>query len=183
MAIANVCVFLGSAVGEIPRHREVTRELGEQLARRGWGVVYGGASVGLMGELADAALAAGGAVTGIIPADMVNRELAHPRLTRLEVVGSMAERKDRMFALSDAFITLPGGFGTLDELFEALTAALLGYHQKPIVLVDCDGYFAHLVRFVDDAVAAGFVRPAYRALLHVVTSPRDAIDFLATRAG
>ncbi len=178
MAVASVCVFLGSARGE-PGHVAATRALGDGLARRGWTLVYGGASVGLMGELADAALAAGGVVTGVIPAEMVDREIAHRGLAHLEVVRSMAERKDRMFTLADAFVTMPGGFGTLDELFEAVTAALLGYHRKPIVLVDLDGYFGALLRFIDDAVRAGFIRPEYRALLQVVDTPAEALALLA----
>ncbi|HVK78035.1 MAG TPA: TIGR00730 family Rossman fold protein [Kofleriaceae bacterium] len=181
MAITSVCVFLGSARGHGPAAITAARALGAGLAGRGWTLIYGGASVGLMGELAEAALAAGGEVTGVMPIEMADREIAHRGLTRLDVVASMAERKDRMFALADAFVTLPGGYGTLDELFEALTGALLGYHHKPIVLVDLDGYFAGLLRFLDDAMVAGFLRPEYRALLEVVPTPEAALELLARR--
>lgn len=182
MPISSVCVFLGSARGADPTLTEAARELGAGIARRGWTLVYGGASVGLMGELADAALGAGGQVVGVIPGDMRERELAHQGLTRLEVVSSMAERKERMFAAADAFVTLPGGFGTLDELFEALTLALLGHHVRPCVLVDLGGYYRHLLAFLDGAVAAGLLRPAHRALLEVVADPTAAIVALGARA-
>jgi len=173
--------FLGPAQGRDRARAAAVRDLGGAIAARGWTLVYGGASVGLMGELADAALAAGGAVTGVMPADMTVRELAHKRLTKLEVVRDMAERKQRMFAAADAFITMPGGFGTLDELFEALTAALLGHHVRPNVLVDLDGYYRHLLAFLDHAVTAGLIRPAHRALLEVVADPTAAVELLGAR--
>ncbi|MBZ0230883.1 MAG: TIGR00730 family Rossman fold protein [Deltaproteobacteria bacterium] len=181
MPISSVCVFLGSSRGTDAALTVATQELGRAIARRGWTLVYGGASVGLMGVLADAALAAGGQVHGVIPGEMMDREIAHARLTRLDIVGSMAQRKEVMFAASDAFITLPGGFGTLDELFEALTGALLGYHARPCVLVDLNGYYADLVRFLDSAVAWGLLKPQYRALLEVVDTPENAVSLLATR--
>jgi hypothetical protein len=134
-----------------------------------------------MGVLADAALAAGGAVTGVMPRSMVDREIAHRGLTTLDIVESMAERKDRMFSACDAFITMPGGFGTLDELFEALTGALLGYHSRRNVLVDLDGYYTPLLAFLDGAVTAGLLRPQHRALLEVVATPTAAIELLAAR--
>ena len=130
MPISSVCVFLGSSRGKDATLVTAAEELGRGIAQKGWTLVYGGASVGMMGVLADAALGAGGKVHGVIPGDMMEREIAHQRLSRLDVVGSMAQRKELMFAASDAFITLPGGFGTLDELFEALTGALLGYHSR-----------------------------------------------------
>lgn len=179
MAISSVCVFLGSASGNDPALADAVRTLGGAIAARGWTLVYGGASVGLMGVLADAALAAGGRVTGVIPASMVDREIAHRGLTTLEVVGSMAERKAVMFDASDAFITMPGGFGTLDELFEALTGALLGHYAHRNVLVDLGGYYAHLLAFLDGAVAAGLLRPQHRALLEVVRDPTAAVALLA----
>jgi len=180
MAISSVCVFLGSSAGNDPSLADAVRVLGGAIAARGWTLVYGGASVGLMGVLADAALAAGGRVTGVMPASMVDREIAHRGLTTLEVVGSMAERKDRMFSASDAFITMPGGYGTLDELFEALTGALLGYHARRNVLVDLGGYYRPLLEFLDGAVAAGLLRPQHRALLEVVGDPTAAVNLLAT---
>jgi len=181
MTISSVCVLLGSARGTDAALTIATQELGRAIAQRGWTLVYGGASVGLMGVLADAAIAAGGQVHGVIPAEMMEREIAHPKLTRLDIVSSMAQRKEVMFAASDAFITLPGGFGTLDELFEALTGALLGYHARPCVLVDLGGYYRDLVRFLDGAVGWGLLRPQYRALLEVVGTPADAVNLLADR--
>jgi uncharacterized protein (TIGR00730 family) len=181
MPISSVCVFLGSSRGNDATLTSAAEELGRAIAARGWTLVYGGASVGLMGTLADAALAAGGAVHGVIPAEMMEREIAHQGLTRMDIVGSMAERKDLMFTASDAFITLPGGYGTLDELFEALTGALLGYHERPCVLVDLGGYYTHLLRFLDGAVDAGLLRPHHRALLEVVSDPVSAVNLLANR--
>jgi uncharacterized protein (TIGR00730 family) len=181
MPLSSVCVFLGSSRGHGEAFATAAEQLGRAIAEQGWTLVYGGASVGLMGVLADAALAAGGQVHGVIPVEMMNREIANPRLTRLDVVESMAERKAVMFTASDAFITLPGGFGTLDELFEALTAALLGYSSRPCVLVDLGGYYRDLIRFVDGGVAAGLIRPQYRALLEVVEDPLSAVKLLANR--
>lgn len=179
MTRRRVTAFLASAPGHLPGPADAARALGAGLAARGWGLVYGGAGVGLMRTLADAALAGGGEVLGVMPRDMVERELAHQGLTALEIVESMHERKARMFALADAFVTLPGGFGTLDELFEALTDGLLGHHAKPVILVDLDGYYRKLVEFLDDAVAAGLLRPAHRALLRVVPDVDAALAALA----
>lgn len=182
MPIRSVCVFLGSSRGTDATLTLAAEELGRAIAARGWTLVYGGASVGLMGVLADAALAAGGRVHGVIPGEMLEREIAHQGLSRLDIVGSMAERKDLMFKACDAFITLPGGFGTLDELFEALTAALLGYSERPCVLVDLGGYYRDLIRFLDGAVEAGLIRPHHRQLLEVVSDPASAVNLLANRA-
>jgi uncharacterized protein (TIGR00730 family) len=179
MPISSVCVFLGSSRGKDATLVTAAEELGRGIAEKGWTLVYGGASVGLMGILADAALGAGGKVHGVIPGDMMEREIAHARLSRLDVVGSMAQRKEIMFAASDAFITLPGGFGTLDELFEALTGALLGYHSRPNVLVDLGGYYRDLIKFLDGAVDAGLLRPQHRELLRVVDSPASALTLLS----
>lgn len=178
----RITAFLASAPGGRPAPTAAAIALGDGLARRGWGLVYGGAGVGLMATLADAALAAGGEVIGVIPTDMVERELAHRGLSRLDVVVSMAARKQRMFELADGFVTLPGGFGTLDELFEAVTAGLLGHHAKPIVLVDLEGYYRKLIEFVDGAVEAGLIRPAHRALLRVVPDVESALDAVAPPA-
>jgi uncharacterized protein (TIGR00730 family) len=175
----RVCVYCGSSPGNRPDYADLARELGRTLAARGLGLVYGGGHVGLMGTLADAVLAAGGEVTGIIPQRLVDAEVAHHGLTSLEIVGSMHERKARMAELADAFIALPGGFGTLDELFEILTWAQLGLHGKPCGLIDFDGYYAPLVTWADSAVRAGFVRPAHRKLLMVDTDIARLLDRLA----
>jgi uncharacterized protein (TIGR00730 family) len=165
--VHRLCIFTGSRDGTTPRYLAAAREAGEAIARRGWGVVYGGASVGLMGAVADAALAAGGEVQGVIPESMVTRELAHPRLSALHVTASMHERKARMHTLSDAFLALPGGFGTLDETFEAITWAQLGIHRKPIGLLDVDGFWQPLLRWIERAVRDGFVPAPHAAALHV----------------
>jgi uncharacterized protein (TIGR00730 family) len=155
----SVCVFCGARPGSDPRFLEIARRAGALLAACGATVVYGGGSVGMMGALADAALAEGGEVLGVIPAVLMNREVGHRGLTQLEVVADMQVRKQRMIALSDAFLTLPGGLGTLDELFEVLTLRQLGEHAKPIVAVSDAGYFdalaASLQGFVDHGLAAG----------------------------
>ncbi|HEY8428354.1 MAG TPA: TIGR00730 family Rossman fold protein [Sandaracinaceae bacterium] len=163
--MARLCVFCGSSPGRRPAYLEAARALGRTLAERGHGLVFGGASIGLMGAVADAALAAGGEVIGVIPRSLVDREIAHPGLTELHVVETMHERKALMTRLSDAFLALPGGHGTFDELFEALTWSQLGIHEKPIGLWDVEGYFAPLLSMLDAAVAEGFVRPFDRARL------------------
>lgn len=161
----RLCIYCGSSAGDDPVYREAAAALGATLARRGIGVVYGGARVGLMGTVADAALDAGGEVIGILPAVLQERELAHPRLTRLEIVDSMHRRKARMAELADGFIALPGGLGTLEELFEMLTWGQLGFHGKPCAVLNVAGYYTPLLRFLDAGVDAGFIRPEYRALL------------------
>ncbi len=164
---ARVCVFCGSAEGSRPAYRRLAAELGTALARQGTGVVYGGAAVGLMGAVADAALAAGGEVIGVIPRALVDREIAHGGLTALHVVGSMHERKALMAELAGAFVALPGGMGTLEELFEVFTWRQLGLHAKPIVLLDVEGYWGRLVGFLQHAEDEGFLRPGHRAALAV----------------
>ena len=178
----RICIFTGSRDGTTPRYAEVAREVGVAIARRGWGVVYGGASVGLMGAVADAALAAGGEVQGVIPESMVARELAHPRLSTLHVTTTMHERKAKMHALSDAFLALPGGFGTLDETFEAVTWLQLGLHDKPVGMLDVDGFWQPLMRWIERAVADGFVPGAHAAALHVHAGVGPMLDALAPRA-
>ena len=173
-----LCVYCGSSPGLSPVHAEAARALGHCLVERGLGLVYGGGLVGLMGVLADSVLAGGGEVIGVIPQRLVDAEVAHPGLTRLEVVDSMHTRKARMAELSDAFIALPGGFGTLDELFEILTWAQLGLHGKPCGLLDVDGYFAPLLQWVDHAVAEGFVRPRHRELLMMEADAGRLLDRL-----
>lgn len=156
------------------------RELARLLAQRGITVVYGGARVGLMGVLADAALAAGGEVVGVIPADLVAVEIAHEGLTELHVVSSMGERRHRMSELSDAFVTLPGGFGTLEELFGTVTAVQVGAHTKPCGLLNVDGFFNGLLRFLDHAVDEALLRPANRAIVVVDHDPLRLVDRLTT---
>jgi len=176
-ALRRLCVFCGSASGVRPEYADVARELGATLAERGVGVVYGGASVGLMGVVAEAVLAAGGEAIGVIPQALVDREVAHPGLSELHVVGSMHERKALMAGLADAFVALPGGIGTLEELFEVFTWRQLGLHDKPIALLDVAGYWAGLAAFLEHAEAEGFLRSGHRrALLHV-----DGVESLLTR--
>ena len=160
-----MCVFCGSSPGNDPAYAALARAVGEGLARRGIGVVYGGGRVGLMGFVADAALSAGGEVIGVIPQGMVDRELAHRGVTQLRIVTTLHERKAVMAELSDAFIALPGGLGTLEELAEVVSWAQLGLHAKPIGLLGVGGYWADLLGWLDGAVAAGFVAPAYRELI------------------
>ncbi len=177
----RVCVFCGSSPGDEPAYLQSASETGRILTERGVGVVYGGGRVGLMGALADAALAAGGEVIGIIPEALAAREIAHRGLTQLHVVGSMHERKALMAAESDAFLTLPGGFGTLEELFEAVTWRQLGFHDKPCGIVNVAGYFDGLLKFCDDAAAHGFVYARDRAGLFARISVAETIDELLRR--
>ena len=180
-ALANVravCVFCGSSEGASPKYIEAARELGRTLARAGVRVIYGGASIGLMGALADAALGAGGEVVGVIPWALRDREIAHDDLTELHVVDSMHERKAKMAELSDAFVALPGGIGTLEELFEVWTWAQLGIHRKTVALLDVDGYYAPLLTFLDLCVDEGFVREVQRELLIVVQDSQALLSAL-----
>ncbi|SFQ19411.1 hypothetical protein SAMN05421810_105123 [Amycolatopsis arida] len=172
----RICVFCGSADGRGTGYVEAAAALGGLLAKRGIGLVYGGASVGTMSVVADAALAAGGEVYGVIPRQLVEWEVAHHGLTELRVVADMHERKATMAALSDAFLALPGGAGTLEELFEVWTWATLGLHRKPIGLVDVDGYYRGLVAFVDHMVTEGFLRPENRDLIAVDPDPAVLLD-------
>jgi uncharacterized protein (TIGR00730 family) len=175
----RVAVFAGSSMGDRPEYAAAAADLGRALAAAGVGVVYGGASVGLMGVLADAAMAAGGEVIGVIPQVLVEAEVAADRLTRLEVVDSLHTRKARMADLSDAFAALPGGLGTLEELFEVLTWRQLRLHAKPVVLVDVAGFWDPLLRFLDAQIAAGFVPAASRAALLRVTGPAGLLAALS----
>jgi uncharacterized protein (TIGR00730 family) len=175
----RLCVFCGSSPGRSPAYAAAARSVGELLARRHIGLVYGGGNVGLMGIVADAARAAGGEVIGIIPRALVDRELAHAGLTELRVVGSMHERKQLMHDLADGFIALPGGFGTLDELFEALTWAILGVHAKPCGLLDVDGFWTPLLRLVEQQVAEQFVRPQHAGMLVHSASAEELLDRFA----
>ncbi|HNZ04329.1 MAG TPA: TIGR00730 family Rossman fold protein [Myxococcota bacterium] len=161
----RICVFCGSAPGNDPEFVAAASDLGQILAQRGIEVIYGGGRVGMMGALADSALAAGGRVHGVIPRAMVRLELAHDALTELHVVETMHERKALMAEMADAFVAMPGGFGTLDELFEALTWSQLGIHDKPCGLLNTRGYFDSLLDFLDRAVNQGFIPAGHRSLL------------------
>ena len=174
----RVAVFCGSRVGAHAAYAEAAAAVGATLADRGCELVYGGAHVGLMGVLADAALGRGGRVTGVIPSSMVERELAHRGVTDLRIVGGMHERKALMASLADAFLVLPGGMGTLDELCEILTWAQLGIHAKPVGLVNVRGYWTGFLQFLDTAVADGFLRPADRANLKCDDDVASLIDRL-----
>ena len=176
MNLDSICVFCGSSAGSRPAYAAAARELGRTLAERGVGVVFGGGKVGLMGVLADAALAAGGEVIGVIPEALVARELGHTGLTKLHVVRSMHERKTLMADLASAFIALPGGYGPFEEFFEAVTWTQLGIHQKPCGLLNVGGYYDSLLRLIERAVADGFIRAINRAL---VLDPPDVQALLA----
>ncbi|MGD0911793.1 MAG: TIGR00730 family Rossman fold protein [Terracidiphilus sp.] len=178
-SVRRVAVYCGSADGSSPEYLAEARALGHAIAAAGMGLVYGGACAGLMGAVADAALDAGGEVIGILPNVLSGREIAHTRLTTLEVVPTMHERKMRMHALADAFIALPGGYGTLDEMIEAVTWAQLAIHAKPCVLINTLGYWNGLLDFLDTAVSAGFLKPANRALLRVAADSAEAVAFIA----
>ena len=158
-----ICVYCGSNTGNRPAYAERATALGERIAREGLSLIYGGGNVGLMGLAADAALAAGGEVIGVIPEQLVTWEVAHKGVSRLEVVANMHERKMRMFDLADAFVALPGGFGTLDEMFEMLTWRQLGIGDKPCAFLDVDGFYAPLLQMIDRMVAERFLHPEQRA--------------------
>jgi uncharacterized protein (TIGR00730 family) len=175
----RVAVYLGSSDGARPEFAAAAAQTGRALAQAGLGVVYGGATVGLMGVLADAALAAGGEVIGVMPAGLFAAEIGHQGLTRLELVGSMHERKARMAELADGFAALPGGLGTLEELLEILTWHQLRLHGKPIALLDVGGFWDGLLSFIDGLVGHGFVPPASRDRLVLATSPEELIRVLA----
>lgn len=172
----SLCVFLGARFGNRPEYAEAAQALGAEMARRGLHLVYGGGGIGLMGVLADAALAAGGRVTGVIPDFLADPEVAHRGLTELRVVGSMHERKALMAALADGFVMLPGGLGTLEECFEVLTWAQLGVHRKPCGVLNVAGYWTSLLAFLDQAVEEGFVGKTDRAALMVETTVARLLD-------
>jgi uncharacterized protein (TIGR00730 family) len=178
-----VAVFCGAKAGNTQRYREAAERFGGRLARRGLGLVYGGGQVGLMGAVADAALAAGAHVTGVLPRALATVELAHPGLTELVLTEGLHARKARMAEQADAFVALPGGFGTLDELFEALTWQQLGLHARPVGLLNTDAYFSSLLGFLDEAVAAGLLAPQDRARLHAAEEPDALLDALGAPSG
>ncbi len=164
MLARSICVFCGSRVGADPAYAASARALGQGLAAAGIGLVYGGGRIGLMGLVADAALAAGGTVHGVIPDFLQRREVAHAGATAMEVTTSMHDRKARMFELADAFVILPGGLGTFDETFEVITWRQLGLHDKPILICDIAGWAQPLLALLDSSIAAGFAAPTARAL-------------------
>jgi uncharacterized protein (TIGR00730 family) len=179
VAVRAVCVFCGSSTPGDARYADAARALGALIARRGVDLVYGAGSVGLMGELADAALGQGGRVIGVIPAGLFAREVGHAGLTELHEVASMHERKQLMYDLSDAFIALPGGLGTLEELAEVSTWSQLGLHSKPVVLLDVDGFWGPLIAQLDRMVGTGFLKPDSRDLIQRTRSAEEALDVVA----
>lgn len=179
MELRRICVFCGSSPGRLPVYREAATALGRGLVRRGAGLVFGGGHVGIMGAVADAVLASGGRAVGVIPRGLQARELAHGGLTELHVVETMHQRKALMAELSDAFVALPGGMGTLEETTEVLTWAQLGIHQKPVGFLDVAGYWTPFVAMLDHAVAEGFLRPDQRALVLVEREVEPLLDRLS----
>ena len=179
MAMDSVCVFCGSRPGNNPAYVAAARETGTAIAKRGWRLVYGGGQIGIMGAVADAALAAGGEVVGVIPRSLMTKEIPHPGVTRMHVVTSMHRRKALMSSLSDGFLTLPGGFGTLEEFFETLTWAQLGLHTKPCALLDVVGFWEPLLAMVDNQIAGGFVPAEHRRLILTGTDPNTILDRMA----
>jgi uncharacterized protein (TIGR00730 family) len=180
--VRSLCVYCGSRPGSDPAFASAARSVGTSLGQRGWRLVYGGGSSGLMGEVAGAALAAGAEAVGIIPDALMGRELGHRGLTELVVVATMHERKRLMAERSDAFVALPGGIGTFEELFEVWTWLQLGYHRKPVGLLNVAGYYDPLLAFLDASVEQGFVPPAQRELLQVDTDVQTLLDRLGRLA-
>jgi uncharacterized protein (TIGR00730 family) len=178
----SLCVYCASRPGVLPLHAEAARATGEAIGHLGWQLVYGGGRAGLMGEVADAALAAGAHVVGVIPQSLMQRELGHTGLGELHVVQTMHERKRLMAERSDAFLALPGGIGTMEELFEVWTWRQLGYHDKPVGLLNTGGYYDQLLAFVAHMEASGFVQPVQRALLQVGISPEPLLQRLGELA-
>jgi uncharacterized protein (TIGR00730 family) len=175
----SVCVYCGSSPGKSPRYREAARELGHEMVARGFDLVYGGAGIGVMGAVADAVLERGGEVTGVIPYSLSTKEVAHDGLTELIVVSSMHERKAKMADLADAFVALPGGWGTCEEIFEMLTWAQLGFHEKPCGLLNVAGYYDSLFAFLEHAVVERFVREEYRPMMIMEDDPAALLDRFA----
>ncbi len=174
----RICVFCGSSAGSKPEYRACAEELGVELAEREIGLVYGGGNVGLMGAIADFALRAGGEVIGVIPEHLMSREIGHKQLTELHIVHSMHERKAMMADLADAFIALPGGFGTLEEFFEVLTWSQLGLHAKPCGVINILDYYSPLLRMLDHAVEEHFLKPQNRALVLSRNTPSELLRAL-----
>lgn len=171
-----ICVFCGSSYGTRETYADAARATGRVIAEQGYTLVYGGAKVGLMGTVADAALEAGGKVIGVLPRALEDKEIGHEGLTELHLVGSMHERKAKMADLSDAFIALPGGVGTLEEIFEVWTWGQLGYHGKPCGFLNIDGYYDHLIRFLDHQTEQGFTRDVMRAMVQIAGTPEEMVS-------
>jgi uncharacterized protein (TIGR00730 family) len=178
--ISSICVYCGAADGSRPAYREAARSLGQLLAGQGLRLIYGGGHVGLMGTLADAALAAGGEVTGVIPQQLIDKELGHRGLTELRIVADMHQRKQQMASMADAFIALPGGWGTLEELTEMLTWLQLGFHDKPVGLLNVAGYFDHLLAFAEHMQQEGFLRHSRGDLYQVDANAAYLLQRLRT---
>ena len=176
--VSRVCVFCGSSTGKHPAYKLAAQSFGRALVRRGKGLVYGGGRVGLMGVIADTVLEAGGEVYGVLPEALASLEVGHEGLTELFLVPNMHARKAKMAELSDAFVAMPGGYGTLEELFEVVTWAQLGLHDKPIALLNVAGYFDGLLGCIDSAVAEGFIRPEQRRVLMSGSEPDALLDAL-----
>lgn len=176
--IRRVCVFCGSNEGTTAAYREAAEELGHEIVRRGWGLVYGGGSVGLMGVLADAVLAARGEVVGVIPEMLATKELLHPGATKMHIAPTMHARKALMEELSDAFVALPGGFGTFEELLEIITWAQLGIHAKPIGLLNTRGFYDRLSGFFEHAIEEGFIKAKQRSLIVAGATAGELLDRL-----
>ena len=174
--VKRICVYCGSNPGNRPGYKLAAINLAETIVERGYELVYGGANVGIMGVIADAALAKGGKVHGVIPGALIEKEIAHQGLTRLYSVGSMAERKQKMADLSDGFVSLPGGAGTMDEMFEMWVWAQLGWNDKPSALMNVEGYYDHLLRFLDHQATEGYVKQAHRDMLVVSDNASDILD-------
>lgn len=174
--LKSICVFCGSSIGRNPAYRDAAVRLGQILAQNKIRLIYGGASVGIMGAVADATMAAGGEVVGVIPGNLFKKEVAHAGLTKLHTVGSMHERKAMMEQLSDGFIALPGGWGTFEEFFEILTWAQLGLHRKPIGLLNIEGYYESLLQLVDHGIKEEFIQPDYRRLLLSDSDPARLLE-------
>ena len=179
----RLAVYCGSSMGTNPAFAATAKALGQEMAARGIGLVYGGGRLGLMGVVADAVLEAGGTAYGVIPQALIDLEVAHVGLTELHIVGSMHERKAMMTDLADAFVAIPGGIGTLDELFEAWSWNALGYHAKPFALLNVDGFWDGMIAFMDNVMASGFMSPARRAQLLVADRIDEAIDKLDAAIG
>ena len=174
--LTTICVFCASSPGADPRYVAASRAFGSLLAHSGRRIVYGGGNTGLMGALADGALSARGEIVGVMPRHLVEREVAHRGLTRLDIVSSMHERKARLAEMADAFVALPGGLGTLEEFTEIWTWGQLGLHRKPYGILDVAGYYAPFLEFLDNALAQGFVRPEHRAVVHVSEDPAVLLE-------
>lgn len=177
--LRSICVFCGSRPGVDPAFMEAGAAMGRAIAARGLTLVYGGARVGLMGAVANAALEAGGRVVGVIPKSLVTKEIAHDGLSELFLTETMHERKDRMVTLSDAFVALPGGFGTYDELFETITLAQIGLHDKPNAMLDTNGFFQPLVSLLRHTIGHGFAAPEHEQLLVIEREPEALLDAIA----